>query len=104
MKRAVFGLLLTLVPAFGGDWAQWRGPAFNGSSTEKGLPSQWSRDNVTWQVDLPGPSAATPIIFGDKVFISTADSSTKTLHALCFDRNSGKLLWNQKTGDGMGRD
>jgi outer membrane protein assembly factor BamB len=105
MKPAAYALSLFIVSsAFGGDWAQWRGPNFNGSSPEKRLPTQWTKENVTWQLDLPGPSAGTPVIFGDKVFVTTSDDRTKTLHALCVDRKTGKILWNNKTGDGLNRD
>src|SRR6185436_19263289 len=69
----------------------------------KGLPAEWTKDKATWQVDLPGPSAGTPVILGDKVFVTTADLKAKTLHALCVDRKSGKILWNNKTGDGVNR-
>ncbi|MBI3415657.1 MAG: PQQ-like beta-propeller repeat protein [Verrucomicrobia bacterium] len=82
------------------DWPQWRGPHFNGSSGEKGLPSTWSKETAAWSVDLPGPSAATPIIFGDRVFISTPDTSSTTLRAICLDRKTGKVLWNQPVGEG----
>ncbi|MCI0538083.1 MAG: PQQ-binding-like beta-propeller repeat protein, partial [Verrucomicrobiales bacterium] len=86
------------------DWPQWRGPHFNGSSTEKGLPSKWSKEEATWSVELPGPSAATPAILGDRLFVSTPDMSAKTLHALGLDRKTGKVLWNQKTSERLQRD
>jgi outer membrane protein assembly factor BamB len=105
MKRAAYGLcLLTAISAFSADWSQWRGPEFNGSSPEKGLPAHWTKENVTWQLDLPGPSAGTPVIVGERIFVSTTDNRTKTLHALCVDRKSGKLLWDEKTGEGIVRD
>src|SRR5712671_6638465 len=76
------------------SWPHWRGPEYNGSSPEKNLPAQFSRtDNVKWSVALPGTSAATPIVWADSVFISSADEKTKTLRAFCFDRKSGKQLW-----------
>lgn len=87
------------------DWSQWRGPSYNGSSPEKNLPSQWSKtDNIAWSVDLPGPSAATPIISGDNVFISSAESRTKTLRAICIDRKTGAMRWDREAGIGYGRD
>lgn len=82
------------------NWSQWRGPQFNGSSTEKNLPSTWTKESAKWSVPMPGPSAATPIIFGDLVFISTADDATKTLRAMCLDRKTGKVLWNNQVGEG----
>nr|MDQ3624969.1 PQQ-binding-like beta-propeller repeat protein [Verrucomicrobiota bacterium] len=82
------------------DWPQWRGPHFNGSSNEKGLPSTWSKESVQWSADLPGPSAATPIVRGDRVYISTPNDATKTLRAMCFDRKTGKVLWDEQVGEG----
>src|SRR5690348_10477711 len=104
MKRAICALsLFTIVSTFAADWSQWRGPAFNGSSSEKSLPTQWTKENVTWQVELPGPSAGTPVILGEKVFVTSIDNQAKTLHALCIDRKSGKIVWNNKAGDGVNR-
>jgi outer membrane protein assembly factor BamB len=97
-------VLACVQPVAAEDWPHWRGPHFNGSSNEKGLPSTWSKESALWRVDMPGSSAATPIIIGDQVFISTADTSDKTLHALCLDRKSGKILWDHKVGEGIQRD
>jgi outer membrane protein assembly factor BamB len=105
MKPAAYALsLFAVISALGADWAQWRGPNFNGSSPEKGLPTQWTKDNPAWQLDLPGASAGTPVILGDKVFVTTSEDQTKTLHALCVDRRTGKTLWRNKAGDGLNRD
>ena len=69
------------------------GPYFNGSTDEKDLPSNWSQtENIAWSVDLAGCSAATPIIWKDRVFLSGVDSAKETLPAMCFDRRGGKLL------------
>lgn len=95
---------LTLASALAADWPQWRGPNFNGFTAEKDLPSEWSKSSAAWTVDMPGPSASTPVILGDRVFVSTIHEENKTLHAICLDRKTGKILWNQKTGDGVSRD
>lgn len=88
-----------------GDWQNWRGPHFNGTSDEKNLPTKFSKtDNVAWSVDLPGISAATPIISGDHVFISSTNKANETLEALCFDRKSGKLLWQHEVAKGISKD
>ncbi|MDB6065883.1 MAG: hypothetical protein JWR26_2091 [Pedosphaera sp.] len=82
------------------NWPQWRGPHFDGSSEEKGLPTTWSKESALWSVDLPGPSAATPVVWGDRVFVSSPDMSTRTLHAICIDRKTGKKLWDKQVGEG----
>jgi outer membrane protein assembly factor BamB len=87
------------------NWSQWRGPFFNGSTTEKGLPTTFSKtENVKWVAGLPGPSAATPIIWNDRVFVSSVDQNAGTLQALCLDRGSGKILWKKEAGVGLGLD
>ena len=86
------------------NWPQWRGPHFDGSTDEKGLPSKWSKESALWNVAMPGPSAATPAIWDDLVFVTTADNETRTLHALCLDRKTGKSLWNNQVSEGLQRD
>lgn len=84
------------------NWPHWRGPDFNGSSTEQKLPADFSKtNNVRWIASLPGPAAATPIIWGNHVFISSTDLRTKTLRALALDRRTGKELWNQEIAPGF---
>ncbi|MBA7651605.1 Outer membrane protein assembly factor BamB [subsurface metagenome] len=98
-------VLVAVSVARAGNWPQWRGPYFNGSTDEKNLPSDWSRtDKIVWSVDLAGSSAATPIIWGNKVFLSGVDSDRGTLLAMCFDRTSGKLLWRDDVAKGISQD
>ncbi len=87
------------------NWPHWRGPNFDGSSGETKLPEAFSKtNNVKWIASLPGPSAATPIVWGDRVFVSSTDPRTKTLRAICLDAKTGRELWNQETGVGFNQD
>jgi len=87
------------------NWAQWRGPNFNGSTSEKNLPATFSKtENVVWSAPMPGPSGATPVVWGDYVFVSSTDDTAKTCVALAFDRKTGKDLWRVKVADGAGQD
>lgn len=102
--RAAF-LLMPLLVAQAGDWPHWRGPFFNGSSSETNLPIRWSKtENVAWSADLPGPGAATPVVWRDHVFVSTPDLATQTLHACAFDRRTGKSLWSHPVSEGIRKD
>ena len=108
MRRYGFVWALVLVTASAaeaGNWLQWRGPYFNGSTDEKSLPSHWSKtEGVAWSVDLPGAAAATPIIWDDRVFLSGIDSVKETLQATCYDRNNGELLWQHDVARGIHKD
>ena len=94
-----------LLSARSENWPHWRGPNFDGSSREQNLSSDFSKsENVKWTADLPGSSAATPIVWGDHIFLSSGDEKTKGMRALCLDRKSGKLLWNNEVGAGYSHD
>lgn len=87
------------------DWPHWRGPAFNGSSTETNLPASWSKtENVAWVLDMPGTSAATPIVHGNTVFLPSTDRASGGLVALAVDRTSGKVLWQKRIADTVAKD
>jgi outer membrane protein assembly factor BamB len=92
--------LLLLALTANANWPQWRGQNLNGSSEEKNLPVKFSpTEGVKWKLPLPGPSGATPAIWGDNVFVSTPDPE-KNLHLLCIDRNSGKVRWQKQVVEG----
>lgn len=141
MKRlfpALFGCLLAFAAMqlfntnakTSSNWAQWRGPDSQGVSDEKNLPTEWSETkNVLWKAELPGKGFSQPIIWGDKVFLTTDveggpapeshkppkhmlgdkeykhpdwDSVDKlhTFKTLCLNRDTGKILWEQTSYSG----
>ena len=81
------------------NWPQWRGAAFNGSSTEKNLPESWTKETVKWAVPLPGPSGATPAVWGDAVFLTSPDAQ-KNLLLICVNRKDGKVRWQKQITSG----
>jgi outer membrane protein assembly factor BamB len=88
-------------PARAENWPQWRGPFFNGSTTEKGLPATCDAGARVWAADLPGHSAATPIVWGDRIFASATDPATKGVLAMCLAVADGKVLWQKRVGDDL---
>src|SRR4051812_29163104 len=55
------------------NWPQFRGPQTNGVPTAKRLPSEWSNDhNIAWKVELPGIGWSQPIVWGNRIFVTTA--------------------------------
>ena len=95
------GLALLITASAGAEnWPQWRGPYFNGSTTEKDLPTQWSKtENIAWVAPMPGFSSATPVVWEDRVFASSPDEQ-KNLLLLCLDRKTGRLLWKRVVAGG----
>ena len=83
------------------QWAKWRGSNDNGVVENQKTVSQWSEsENVLWKTEIPGRGHSTPIIVGDRIYLTTADKSAETQSVLCFDRNGGKELWNTTVNTG----
>lgn len=80
--------------SYADNWPQWRGPTNNGICKEKGIPTTWGVDkNVAWKLDLPGSGGSTPVVWGDKIFFTSA--SDKDLVLICVSTD-GKLRWQRK--------
>lgn len=77
------------------DWPWWRGPKLdNIAPTPQTPPTHWSvTENVIWKSDVPGRGHGSPAIWGDRIFLPTADEAAETQFVLCFDRRGGKKLW-----------
>jgi outer membrane protein assembly factor BamB len=103
-KRVLIAAALMLAGAHTAtaqDWPNWRGPRFDGSTQAKGLPVTFSpTKGVKWAAPLPGPSAGTPIVYGDNVFVSSVDTKQEALVALCLDRKTGTVKWRHAVGTG----
>ena len=81
------------------DWPQWRGPAANGVADGRNLSIQWSTTkNVIWRVKLPGWGTSSPVVFGDRVFVTSEgeEKGKKSLLTLCYDRANGKEVWRRE--------
>lgn len=90
------------------DWPQFRGPGGTGVAQDSdGLPSAWSANaNLAWKTELPGPGASSPIIVGDRAFVtcysgyglsqeSPGEIENLVRHLVCIDKKSGKKLWQK---------
>lgn len=99
-------LKLLLLLAAAQDWSQFRGPGGQGVSAEKTLPTTWSAtQNIVWKTPLPGAGTSSPIVVGDKIFLTSysgfnvpgqpGDMNALKRHLSCLDRKSGKLLWTK---------
>ncbi len=90
-------------PAISDDanWPRWRGPQGNGQTSDTSLPVKWSAENVVWETELPGIGQSSPIIWGDRIFLTSALEQGKERLAFCVDRKSGKILWQHSAWKGQ---
>ncbi len=127
-KSALFAFLPLTV--FAADWPQWRGPAATGVADDAHPPATWSAtENIAWKVEVPGRGHSQPVIWGDRVFLTTdiegealpdakppkhmmsptqefthpdwsGVDHRQTLKVLCYRASDGKLLWEHTAYDG----
>jgi outer membrane protein assembly factor BamB len=106
LSLVAVGSLASLVVA--ADWTRFRGPGGLGTSDDTGLPTEWSSTkNVVWKAKLPGPGSSSPLIVGDRVFVTSYSGYALTVeepgdvaklkrHVVCLDRASGKIVWQKE--------
>ena len=95
--RMLLWLLLHL-GLFAADWPQFRGPNLDGVTAEVDLPVTWSeQQNVAWKTPLRGKAWSSPVIWDDKIWLTTAPEDGKQLFAIAIDRQSGKPLVCEST-------
>jgi outer membrane protein assembly factor BamB len=79
-----------------GDWPQWRGPRGDGVSDDRHVPVRWSQtENISWKVAIPGKGHSSPIVWGDRIFITTCLEQEQKRVLLCLDRRTGNVLWQR---------
>ncbi len=99
---SILCLAVALVPAAVGDvcaedWPRFRGPAGQGVSTETNLPLEWSASkNVAWKAAVPGEGWSSPIVWQNRVYVTTATDDGATCRLLALDRESGQIVWNRE--------
>ena len=91
-------LLLAAVSARAADWSEWRGPARDGVSAEKGLPAQWSPsgEGLLWKAPYGGRS--TPVVMANRVYLWNGAEQGERLQErlMCLDADTGKVLWERR--------
>ena len=94
--------LVTTATLLADNWPNWRGPTLNGVSAETGLPTTWSAtQNVAWKLPLPAYSGSTPIIWGERIFLSVAtDSRSGDLELWAVDRSKPSVAWKKPIAGG----
>jgi outer membrane protein assembly factor BamB len=75
-------------------WPRWRGPSGQGLVPDGAYPDRWSAtQNVVWRAPVAGRGNSSPIVWGDRIFLTTAYDGGERLSLLCFRRSDGRQLW-----------
>ena len=84
------------------NWPRWRGPNADGVADGRSLPIQWSKtENIRWSVKLPGWGTSSPVVYGERVFVTAHEKEKKSLLTVCLNRKDGKELWRHDFGFGV---
>lgn len=94
-------LIAALADVHAGNWPSWRGPSGNQVSAETRFPLHWSwsekggASNILWRTELPEAGNSSPVVWGDRIFLTQAREDGARRNLMCFDRRTGRLLWEQ---------
>ena len=92
----ILAFFLFTVSLSAGNWPQFRGPTTQGRSVETDVPLRWSAtNNVLWKTPIPGESWSSPIVWNDRLFVTTATDNGQTCRVLALEARSGRVLWDK---------
>jgi len=96
-SRAVALLLIGVSLSAGAqEWTRFRGPNGGGVSDAKTIPTQWSASDFNWKVALPGSGHSSPVLWGEKVFVTSYDEKTGKFFVLCLNTADGSSRWQKE--------
>jgi len=77
-------------------WPGWRGPRGDGTSHESHLPLHWSAtENIRWKAEVSGTGHSSPVVWGDRIFLTSSREPERQRLLLCYDRRDGQRLWER---------
>ncbi len=92
----VICLAVCVESAVAENWPGWRGPRGDGSSGEANVPTKWSaNENIAWKTKIDVGGHASPVIFGDRVYVVGADQESRTREIMALDRKTGETIWRK---------
>jgi outer membrane protein assembly factor BamB len=104
VRPIILTVALTSLGFSATDWPQWRGPEANSVADGCTLPTEWDQSrNIRWSLELPGWGTSSPVIYGDRLFVTSqvVEGGRKSLLTLCFRRDTGQELWRRDFGMGV---
>jgi outer membrane protein assembly factor BamB len=97
MKNCLLCLALWIScsPLLAQEWTRFRGPNGSGHGVGVDVPLQWSEKDFAWKIELPGKGNSSPVLWGDKIFVTSGESKTGKRLVLCVNASDGKVLWKR---------
>ena len=95
-QKLFYLCLLVTAPLSAQEWSRFRGPNGSGRANAKNLPATWTEKDYLWTATLPGKGASSPVLWGDHLYVTSADAQAGKRYVDCFHAKTGKRLW-QKT-------
>ena len=77
------------------EWTRFRGPNGAGQSEATTIPIAWGEGEYLWKAALPGQGNSSPVLWGDKLFLTSAEPDDGTRYVLCMSARDGELLWKR---------
>jgi outer membrane protein assembly factor BamB len=80
------------------NWPRFRGPSGQGETVGAAPPIEWNNagKNILWRTKVPGRGNSSPVVWGDRVFLTSSDEKGKERFVHCFDRGDGRLVWSKR--------
>ena len=95
--KCVLLIAMTTLPTISAEeWTRFRGPNGTGVSAASTVPAVWTDDDYNWQIDLPGKGHSSPVIQGNRLFLTACDEESGTRLLICIDTIDGKVLWENE--------
>jgi outer membrane protein assembly factor BamB len=89
-------LFVLATPSSAQEWTRFRGPNGTGESETTTIPASWTDKDLNWKIELPGIGHSSPVLWGEKIFILSADPKTATRYVLCINSKDGKEIWRRE--------
>lgn len=98
LARCLLFVLIAIVPSLvtAQEWTRFRGPNGTGLSDAKSIPTKWTDADYNWKIELPGIGHSAPVLWGKKIFLTSASEETAMRMVLCVDADSGKIVWKRE--------
>ena len=77
------------------EWTRFRGPNGTGISNAKTIPTKISDADVNWKVELPAAGHSAPVLWGDRIFLTSTGDKAGGIDVLCLDAKDGKFIWRR---------